>query len=225
MPPFRINSKSYIVTYPQCDLDKQVVLQWFQREHELLGIRVAAERHEDGQPHIHVVFHLGRAYSSRNARCFDIQGYHPNIQATRSLPAAYDYLRKDGDFCDYGTIPVIEADISWADIINAPTKEEALRLAKEKSPRDYVLQYDRLLSFCEQHFTTSTKEYESTFDFTQTIPPPQLTQWNDQRLEVSFASAQHALAARYPPNPPLRGGSTYTVGVGLGVGVGQGLGT
>lgn len=185
MPGWRIKSKAYIVTYPRCTLLKENVLRWYQHEFDLLGIRVARERHVDGEFHLHVVFHLGRAYESRNARCMDIEGFHPNIQATRSLPAAYDYLRKEGDFLDYGTIPTIEVDISWSDIINATSKEEALELAKKKSPRDYVLQYDRLLSFCEQHFANANADYQPQFDFGGTVLPKQIADWRDQRFMVS----------------------------------------
>lgn len=194
---FRINAKAFILTYPRCTLDKQAVLRWVQREHDVLGCRVAREDHQDGTPHIHVVFHLSKNFDSRRPDCFDIEGFHPNIQATRCLPAAYDYLRKEGDYIDYGRIPAIEVDIQWSDIIDASSKEEALSLAKRKSPRDFVLNYDKLLSFCEQRFPAKGQEYEPKFH--EFAPPPrELADWCDQRLNVGFSQffELHLMRAR-----------------------------
>jgi len=184
--PFRINAKSFIVTYPQCSLDKEWVAHWFGTRYETLGGRVAKERHADGEPHIHVVFHMERALQSRNERVFDIdyegRVYHPNIQSTRCLPAAYEYLTKDGDYQDWGTVPK-NTTVTWGDVASATSKEEALRLAKEKSPRDYVLNYEKLLSFCEHHFADKPEPYEPIFNDFLGLPEP-IQQWVDQRLNV-----------------------------------------
>jgi len=200
--PFRLNSKSFIVTYPQCNLDKQLVLEWFQRlfPDNLLGIRVGRELHEDGEPHLHAVFHLRAAFSTRNERCFDIEGFHPNIQSTRSLPKSYAYAGKEADFTDWGAIPA-EEESKWERVINAPSKEEALRLAKEASPRDYVLQYDRILSFCEQHFTNKIPPYEPLFNMWVDLPPV-MQEFKDQMNDVSSLALTRLAVGRPPPAPP-----------------------
>lgn len=200
--PFRLNSKSFIVTYPQCGLDKQFVLEWFRTQfvESIIGIRVGHELHEDGQDHLHVVFNLRTAYCTRNERCFDIEGHHPNIQSTRSLPKSFEYAGKDGDFVDYGVIPDKE-ECKWSRVINAATKEEALSLAKDASPRDYVLQYDKILSFCEQHFTNKIPPYEPQFTVWNDLPP-QLQQFQAQMNNVSFSQffeLQHMRARSREP--------------------------
>ena len=203
---FRVNAKSFIITYPQCDIDKAVILAWYRDKFELLGIRIARELHADGRPHIHVVFHLAQPFQTRNARFFDIGGNHPNIQSTRSLPASYAYLAKDGDYLDFGTIPGPTIN-KWADIANATSKTEALALAKAVAPRDYVLNYDKLTAYCESHFVNRTEAYTPLFrDFIGL--PQQLTDWNDQRLDVSYLG--HFEQEHAPPPPPF-GGSSFSL--------------
>lgn len=185
--PFRINAKAFILTYPRAgDIGLRALRDHFVTKYtDILGLRAARELHEDGEPHYHVVFHMPKPISSRNERVFDYDGHHPNIQATRDLPAAYKYLIKDGDYLDYGDIP-LDDKAEWIDVINANSKEEALALAKRKSPRDYVLHYDRILSFCEQHFTNKQIPYSpEEREFNRL--PDQLSRWCAQRLEVTFS--------------------------------------
>ncbi|AJD07521.1 replication-associated protein [Sewage-associated circular DNA virus-37] len=202
--PFRVSAKSFIITYPRCDVDKEVILQWFQDHFMLLGCRVARELHADGTPHIHVVFHIANTFQTRNARYFDIGDHHPNVQSTRGLPASYAYVAKDGDYIDFGTIPATRPHGSWADIANATTKEEALALVKETSPRDYVLNYDKIISFCESHFANRTEAYVPIYQNFNGLPQ-QLTTWCDQRLEVSERHSPPP-AAGLPPQPPTEWG-------------------
>lgn len=117
--PFKFDSTSFFLTYPQSDLDNQHVIDAINAICELEWARACRELHEDGQPHTHVVGKFKRRFQSRNERIFDIQGRHPNIQPIRSIPRAIDYVSKDGDYIDYGTVPSAKAKRTWTHILEA----------------------------------------------------------------------------------------------------------
>jgi len=180
--PFRINAKSFFITYPQCDLNKEIVQDWFKEKFDVIGLRVCKELHADGRPHIHVVFHLEGPFQTRNPRFFDIDGFHPNLQPTRSISASYAYIAKEGDYIDFGEIPGPTVN-KWATIANAASKDEMLALAKATAPRDYVLNYEKLTAYAESHFVNRTEVYAPLFNDFRNLPQ-QLTDWEDQRHEV-----------------------------------------
>lgn len=107
--PFDRRGPAWFLTYPQCPLRKEDLLE------QLLdklsgGLRpvycvVAQEKHDDGSPHIHALVVYPSVRRIRSCRAFDWDGYHANIQPARSIADVDGYVRKGGDFCDYGTRP------------------------------------------------------------------------------------------------------------------------
>jgi len=68
----------------------------------LSQVLVARELHADGEPHLHAYLYYSTRFSCKNERFFDIGGFHPNIQAAKSLKAVQHYVKKDGDFIQEG---------------------------------------------------------------------------------------------------------------------------
>lgn len=106
---FRIDLKNVGLTYPQCDLTRERVLECLR----ILGgdkyqaCIVAQENHADGNKHIHAYLRLSAKRCFRDPRAFDIDGYHPNIQGLRHARKWVQYIRKedpnvamDGDYLD-----------------------------------------------------------------------------------------------------------------------------
>lgn len=88
MPNLRINAKNLYLTYAQCGIP---IIEVRDRLVELEGDKiewmvVAGELHQDGNPHLHVQIEYHSRRSIRDAtRYFDLDEFHPNVQATRNL--------------------------------------------------------------------------------------------------------------------------------------------
>lgn len=97
--------KQFLITYPQCDLDHQAI--WDKcLQHGATGAVVASELHQDGGAHRHayVEFASRKEFGSRS---FDIRGFHPNIQSCRDATASREYVKKDGQFTEFGQLSAV----------------------------------------------------------------------------------------------------------------------
>lgn len=104
---FRMESKKYFLTYPQCPLTSEEYLLWISTKCATpFKYVIAQELHKDGTPHLHVYLELEKALSLTDAQFFDVPptesperpNYHPNIQSVRSPKAVQDYCIKEGNF-------------------------------------------------------------------------------------------------------------------------------
>lgn len=102
---FRLQGKKFFVTFPQCDTPKEQALANIVEHYGdvLKWAVVGAEKHEDGNPHLHACFELGRKYTYCIATCFDfVAGAHGNYQTCRNVRNCLKYCSKDGDFVSKG---------------------------------------------------------------------------------------------------------------------------
>lgn len=98
---FRINAKKFFVTYPQCgDLSKDMVLQFFKNKGHICEYVIGEEEHKDGGRHVHAAIHFSNKYNLTTQDGFDINGYHPNVQAAKSFANVKTYCKKDGNFIE-----------------------------------------------------------------------------------------------------------------------------
>jgi len=103
---FRIQSKSWFLTYPKLGLAKEEVLEHLKNKKKITGAVICRELHEDGTPHVHAYVLLDKKYDCENVHFWDIEGHHGNYQHAKSIDAVAKYIKKDGDFIEFG-------DISW----------------------------------------------------------------------------------------------------------------
>jgi len=102
---FRINAKSVFLTYPQCSLEKQILLNFLASlKHETAYIIVCKEKHKDGTPHLHAVVNFKKKVDIRRNNYFDLNGFHPNIQSTKNINASIQYCKKENDFIEEGAL-------------------------------------------------------------------------------------------------------------------------
>lgn len=102
MTRYEFNAIKAFLTYAQArPLTKQQVFDHFvafDKDHiKCKKILVAEEAHEDGEPHYHVFIEFSSKLHSRDARVFDIEGKHPNIQACRSPKRTIAYCLKEDE--------------------------------------------------------------------------------------------------------------------------------
>lgn len=175
---YRLQAKNIFITYPQCDLEKEFVLEHFQNLFNYeFQYAIGRESHKDGGHHLHVLLSLSQKYSTRDPRWADIADFHPNIQSVRSIKNVYNYVTKDGDYIS----TIVSNTTGWVAALRANTREDFLNIVKETSARDYVLQYDRITAFADKHFkqSVSTPTY-SLNDFLYV--PNIMTDWARDNL-------------------------------------------
>lgn len=193
MPPatgFAFDGSHVFLTYPQCPLERTQLRDFF------LGLApgckyfISRELHDDGNPHLHAYVHFGGRRRFVGADCFDVEGYHPNIQKPRSARNVIAYCAKAD------TEPLVSKELDdlstrdWGGILDQCTsKDEFLSLVRQRFPRDYVLSLERLLYFCEWRFTREETTYSGrTRD--QFREPLTLTEWVTENItQVSSVTA------------------------------------
>lgn len=100
---FRHAARFTFLTYPQCSLTMDQLQAFLIEKGYATGI-VCTELHEDGNAHLHAAIDYGKRHDVRNERYYDLEGFHPNIQRCRSWAAAVNYVKKDGEYMEWGTV-------------------------------------------------------------------------------------------------------------------------
>lgn len=93
---FHLQGRTFFLTYPQCDLtcdELETALRAIRPYQRAVVVR---EPHKDGHPHLHCAIEYAKRFGTRNARYWDVDGHHPNVQRVRSWGACVNYCRKDG---------------------------------------------------------------------------------------------------------------------------------
>lgn len=133
MSAFKFDSASCFLTYPQSTLSHDEIVQHLRTLADIIWARVCTESHATEGTHQHVVCKFAKRVQSRNQRVFDVNGRHPNIQRVRSIKHALEYVSKDGEFTDYGTVPAgCGEDFDWMAHASTCTEAEFYELALKK---------------------------------------------------------------------------------------------
>jgi hypothetical protein len=164
---FAINARYALITYSQCgELSEWSIVERFSE----LGAEciVARELHADGGTHLHVFVDFGRKFRSRKANVFDVDGWHPNISASRGTPEkGYDYAIKDGDVVAGGlerphrAVSSGSTHSKWSEIESASTREEFWDLLAELDPMRMLTSWTTLSKYADWRFAPVIAEYES----------------------------------------------------------------
>jgi len=183
---FEFRAKNIFLTYPQCDgLERGTVIRLLQD----LGANkwvVSTERHSDGGTHIHALAGWDRPFRSRNCRCFDVGGHHPNISRVRSVSAVHRYVTKDGDF--EGNWELESELPTFAKACRAADADQFMAIIEAERPRDYILYHDRLERFVAKKYKAAEEVYtspHSEFDL-----PDDLAAWVENEFPKVWGVAQ-----------------------------------
>lgn len=102
---FRMAGKNFTITFPQCDVKKEVAVARIEQkyESELKGYLVCEEDHKDGTPHLHVFLSFLKKKNFKGEGCFDfIAGQHGNYQVTKSVRDWVTYCTKGPNYVAKG---------------------------------------------------------------------------------------------------------------------------
>lgn len=95
-----------LLTYPQCDKEKEWLLERLESNNNLLYWCISKEDHHETEgKHLHAFIVLKTAIKMRQLAFhahFDYEGFHPNAECVKHAKAdqlrVWDYVTKDGDF-------------------------------------------------------------------------------------------------------------------------------
>ncbi|QCX35057.1 replication-associated protein [Blackfly DNA virus 19] len=177
MSAFRLSAKNISLTYAQVVTFTKEELFEHLLSLDPAFLIVSQETHKDGGLHFHCLFTGTRKLEIKNPRYFDFRGAHPNTQGTRNKRAWLEYLKKeDGQPLQFGTDSTEKR--SWADTLGAETREEFLDMVKSVSPRDWILQNDRITSFADKIYSRK-EDYKPLW--TQFHITSRMQLWESQR--------------------------------------------
>lgn len=175
MSSFYFCARYGLFTYAQsAGLDHWSVLESFSK----LGAEciIAREDHADGGTHLHVFTDFGRRFRTRSSTLFDVEGYHPNVSASRGKPnEGYDYAIKDGDVIGGGLARPDGVtrrtgdstnDQKWGEITGAEDRDEFWRLVHELDPKSLVIHFPAIQKYCDWKFAPKPVVYTSPSNIT-----------------------------------------------------------
>lgn len=173
--------------------------------------RVDATQH-DGE-HLHVFVAFGRKFSTRNTRCFDIEGRHPNIAKVGKTPwLAWDYVCKEGNLVGGGYIdrPTstggddgVPNQSDWAWILEADTREDFLVRLAATRPRELVCSFSGVMRYADWKYAPTPVRYESPQGIRISLESyPEVVMWEEQAFEPGVNRYVIFLVST-PPSPAL----------------------
>ncbi len=106
-PGRQVKGLTWFLTYPQCPVSKEQVMDVLWAFRPCKWAVVAEEKHADGSPHLHVVVRFITQLVTRDCNWADglTYGFHGNYQTARSMRDVLRYVVKDGDFTAKGIDP------------------------------------------------------------------------------------------------------------------------
>lgn len=122
MSRVRHRYKNIFLTYSQCDLPKELVLEAILYILTPTNVLIAQEKHQEGGFHLHLVVLMDEPVNCSNPSIFDILNHHPNVQPCRNVPKSLKYLTKE----DPSPLAWPE-DWNWMDLITAQTSKKSLQ--------------------------------------------------------------------------------------------------
>lgn len=108
---FTLRAKRVGLTYAQCPIPPEQAAKMLMGVKGTIGLRVAAEKHADGTPHLHVLLQKGQERKDGDAYDLIYEGktYHPNIRPLKTTKHACNwhfYIEKESKPVQAGTYKV-----------------------------------------------------------------------------------------------------------------------
>jgi len=97
-----MRAKNVFLTYPQCDGLIISELWDFLRGNGATKAIICKELHQDGNEHVHALATYNKPILVSDPAAYDFYEWHPNIQSAKNPAAIINYIKKDGNYFEYG---------------------------------------------------------------------------------------------------------------------------
>lgn len=161
--PFRLKSSQLFLTYPQCDLDKQIAYDYLCNRFEAEKILVAHELHANGDHHLHVYLKSKGTINTNDSKFADLPGgYHGNYQGCRSAKNVLKYCTKDEDYlANFDVTSLLSTrstrSTDFQDLLNRKRTLEELLIDKPQ----YLINYNTLSKNLQIYFENTERQRET----------------------------------------------------------------
>lgn len=161
---FRLKSTMMFLTYPKCDMEKQVWLDAFTGKKFDYYV-ICRELHQDGTPHLHVLLKNHKVqFDVTSEKTFDVLGFHPNIRKVKPGPGHLErvigYMKKYDTQC-LTNMPPQECYSTKEGVY-----KEALKAGSRKRAREIIMDGD-----AEGYFKSHTNIERVLESFPQPVEP------------------------------------------------------
>ena len=141
--------RNFFLTYPHCTIAADDYFNQLP-----VGLlpecgAVAQEFHQSGHPHLHVLLCYSRKLHFRDARTFDISGFHPNIQSARDIAGVYTYISKGSTPTLFGKL-LSKLGTGYGALVASQSREEAFGAESCIGPRDRVIYYNQISAWIDR---------------------------------------------------------------------------
>lgn len=183
---FQLNSKKLFLTYPQINVVDFTIadIRFFisTTKPSFKYLLIAQESHANGGHHYHLFIEFHTPFRTRDPRCFDINGYHCNIQSARNTRAVIEYIKKDGTFEEWGQCPINNQTTGLERIVEeSNSKEMAFEKIKASKHREVLLYGDRIWRNLSYYFEDKREIYVPSYtEFTNV--PEILKRWVETNI-------------------------------------------
>ncbi|KAJ1432859.1 hypothetical protein SESBI_06399 [Sesbania bispinosa] len=126
---------------------------------------------------------------------FNLRADISNAKSSSDVKA---YIKKDGDFVDYGEFQIdgrssrgVKQDLAdvYAEALNSSSKTQALQIIKEKDPKTFFVQYHNISANTDKIFAPPPQPYVPFFSSSSFKLPDELRLWIENELNLDGASA------------------------------------
>ena len=138
-PEFRMNGKNFILTFAQCSAKKEEAAERIERKwkEEMKGYIVCEEKHQNGDPHLHVYLSFHKRKNFKSHDCFDfIGGQHGSYEVVRHVRKSVEYVTKGGNYVAKGL------DVESIKSKKAPKNESVAKMLMEGKSMEEVNEHE-----------------------------------------------------------------------------------
>lgn len=164
---FRLSAKKLFLTYSRCDLELDIILEYFKKKFKKMGRELEnyflvrefhkIENEENCvETHVHIFFEFDFRFDTKNPKFLDVIHndvcYHGNYQVVKSKLSTIKYLLKDFSTFDSNDSLIsknlnkyITSSGNFLDIYSLMVKlgkegliEEALELLSQEKPKEFL---------------------------------------------------------------------------------------
>lgn len=185
MSKFRVNAKHFSLTYPRCDIPRDVALTLLRRTNhsDFSHFFIAQEHHTDNGLHLHIYLQFDHKKNITLQTAFDLTYkdliYHPNIQATKNRQKWLGYLAKE----DKDALTNISKDSIgdlWAAVVQEEDPDVAIKLIAEKDPKKLVNNWNNINNYVRATKKPKLEEWKPKFPLDQFNIPELVDRWKWQ---------------------------------------------